>query len=472
MFKPFLFSSLKIIAIASLAACQTIDAPQFVETRIDVLKTHYAQPNMGAVQHLQWQEYFQTPTLQHLIAQALSGGTDMQMAILQVAEAQALYGIQKADTLPSITGSAEGARSRSAQDLRMGLPAISEQISVGLGFQSWELDLWGRIAHLNAASKQQFLASQANQLAVRNSMIAQVANQYLILCELNERIVLAQQSRAAFQESVRIFKRRYEVGSGAKTEYVQAQTLLSQAEHLLQQLQQAQQKQQHLLSVLVGQPVPPIHDVVSVIQWQNQSQHVGMPSDWLLNRPDIVAAEHRLQAAHAQIGAARAAFFPRIALTANVGTASHELNGLFQSGNGVWSVVPNITMPIFNAGRLKANVNLAQIRQEMAVVQYEHTIHQAFREVADALSDDQWLQRQIITQNTAVQAGSERVRLAKLNYEYGMATYLEVLDAERELLNLQQNRVQIQRQLLQAQVALYVAVGGDAALTSLKPSIN
>ena len=188
----------------------------------------------------------------------------------------------------------------------------------------------------------------------------------------------------------------------------------------------------------------------------------------LLNRPEIIAAEHQLQAAHADIQAARAAFFPRIALTANVGTASNEFNQLFSSGNGIWSLVPSISVPIFNAGRLRANVDLAQIRQNAAVVNYEKAIQTSFREVADALSDQHWLQQQLRTQQQGLQAASERVRLARISYDYGVVTYLEVLDAERELLNAQQNWVQSKRQLLQAQTALYFALGGDAYLTSSK----
>ena len=194
----------------------------------------------------------------------------------------------------------------------------------------------------------------------------------------------------------------------------------------------------------------------------------GTPSDLLLNRPEIIAAEHQLQAAHADIQAARAAFFPRIALTANVGTASNEFNQLFSSGNGIWSLVPSISVPIFNAGRLRANVDLAQIRQNAAVVNYEKAIQTSFREVADALSDQHWLQQQLRTQQQGLQAASERVRLARISYDYGVVTYLEVLDAERELLNAQQNWVQSKRQLLQAQTALYFALGGDAYLTSSK----
>ena len=223
-----------------------------------------------------------------------------------------------------------------------------------------------------------------------------------------------------------------------------------------------------MLAVLVGGPVHKLTGRLDTQHFVSQAVLAGTPSDLLLNRPEIIAAEHQLQAAHADIQAARAAFFPRIALTANVGTASNEFNQLFSSGNGIWSLVPSISVPIFNAGRLRANVDLAQIRQNAAVVNYEKAIQTSFREVADALSDQHWLQQQLRTQQQGLQAASERVRLARISYDYGVVTYLEVLDAERELLNAQQNWVQSKRQLLQAQTALYFALGGDAYLTSSK----
>jgi multidrug efflux system outer membrane protein len=227
--------------------------------------------------------------------------------------------------------------------------------------------------------------------------------------------------------------------------------LLSNADTLLQQLQQQRDKHEHMLAVLVGGPVHKLTGRLDTQHFVSQAVLAGTPSDLLLNRPEIIAAEHQLQAAHADIQA-----------------ASNEFNQLFSSGNGIWSLVPSISVPIFNAGRLRANVDLAQIRQNAAVVNYEKAIQTSFREVADALSDQHWLQQQLRTQQQGLQAASERVRLARISYDYGVVTYLEVLDAERELLNAQQNWVQSKRQLLQAQTALYFALGGDAYLTSSK----
>ena len=457
------------VLLLSLMACQSPQKQHAMPQDTEQLVGAYTHAPAAQRQVLQWDTYFQDPALKDLLGQALAANKDLQLASLQILEAQALYGIQRADALPSINAGMDAQRARSAADLRLPTyPAISQQYSASVGLQNWELDLWGRIASLNRAALQRFFASEANALAVRNSIMSQVSNQYLALAELDERIALATQSRVTFQESVRIFKRRFEVGSGAKTEYVQAQTLLSNADTLLQQLQQQRDKHEHMLAILVGGPVHKLTGRLDTQHFVSQAVLAGTPSDLLLNRPEIIAAEHQLQAAHADIQAARAAFFPRIALTANVGTASNEFNQLFSSGNGIWSLVPSISVPIFNAGRLRANVDLAQIRQSVAVVNYEKAIQTSFREVADALSDQHWLQQQLRTQQQGLQAASERVRLARISYDYGVVTYLEVLDAERELLNAQQNWVQSKRQLLQAQTALYFALGGNAYLTSSK----
>ena len=461
---------LAALMLTLVAACQSQYPHNIAPHNTEQLVGAYPQTQSKQLHSLYWDEYFQDEALEALLHRALVSNKDLQLASLQILEAQAAYGIQRSESFPNINAGVDAQRARTANDLNLpGLPAINEQYSASVGLQSWELDLWGRIASMNRAALQRFFASEANAKAVRNSIMNQVANQYLGLAELNERIALAEQSRATFQESVRIFKRRYEVGSGAKTEYVQAQTLLSNADTLLHQLNQQKQNHAHMLSVLVGEPVRVFTGRLDTENFVNHDLLVGTPSDLLLNRPEIVAAEHQLQAAHADIYAARAAFFPRIALTANVGTASNEFNQLFSGGNGIWSVMPSISVPIFNAGRLRANVDLAQIRQNMAVVNYEKAIQSSFREVADALSDQQWLNKQELSQQQALQAASERARLAKISYDYGVVTYLEVLDAERELLNTQQSLVQTKRNVLQAQVALYFALGGDAYL---KPSMN
>ncbi len=452
------------MVVLSLTGCQVLQMP---EASADIqLPAQFSDAGSQPVRVLSWQDYFQDSILQQLLQQSLAHNQDLQLAALRAAEAQAMYGIQRAERYPQIGLGADFSRSRVPVDLSpTGRSYIASQFQVGLGLQSWELDLWGRIRSLKQAALNQFFASQVNQYAVRNSLIAQVAATYFSLSTLDQRIALAQRAVGNYQNSVHIFKRRYEVGAGSKVEYTQAQTLLSNAQSLLAQLQQVRATQQHLLTQLVGQPITlPAPTPLDQIHLAHQRQAIGLPSDLLLNRPDIVAAEYRLQAQHAHIQAARAAFFPRIALSTNIATASTELNGLFHADSQLWSFAPSISIPIFTAGRLKANLNLTEIRQDIAIQDYEKTIQNAFREVRDALQNEYWLSQQLQIQRQGLKAFRERVRLAQLSYDNGAVAYLEVLDAQRSLLNAEQQAVEVQNAVLQSQVALYLALGGDVSL--------
>lgn len=276
-------------------------------------------------------------------------------------------------------------------------------------------------------------------------------------------MAIARETLATRQESFRIFTRREAVGASSRLQLAQVQTLLTQAQALLAQLELARAQQLHALAQLVGAhpgPLPaaaPFDDALVLAELRP-----GLPSELLTARPDIAAAEHQLRAARAQIGAARAAFFPRIALTARWGTASAELDGLFDGGSRAWAFVPTVSLPIFDGGRRRANLELGEIRSDMAVAQYEKAIQTAFREVADGLAARRWLSEQITVQRTAVQAQAERARLAQLRYDNGSAAYLEVLDAQRDLLAARQQLVQARRALLSSQVGLYAALGGGS----------
>lgn len=455
-----------------LAGCQALQMPP--PQPVVQLPGQFSELNSQPVRVLSWSDYIHDPVLQQLLQQTIQHNQDLQMAVLRVAEAQAMYGIQRSELYPQIGLGTDFSRTRLPADLSLiGQPYIANQFQVGVGLQSWELDLWGRIRSLKQAALKQFLALQANQSAVRNSLISQVTSTYISLSALQQRIMLAQHAVANYQNSVRIFKRRYEVGAGSKVEYTQAQTLLSNAQSLLAQLQQARIIQQHVLQQLIGRPtLLPDPTPLDQIELAHQREAVGLPSDLLLNRPDIVAAEYRLQAQHANIYAARAAFFPRIALTANFATASTELDGLFRPDSQLWSFAPSVSLPIFTAGRLKANLDLAEIRQEIAIQDYEKTIQNAFREVRDALQNEYWLTRQLQIQGQGLRAFQERVRLAQLSYDNGAVTYLEVLDAQRSLLNAEQQLVEVQSALLKSQVALYLALGGDAGLASVDQDLR
>lgn len=411
-----------------------------------------------------WRDYFADPQLQALLAQALDNNRDLRTAVLQIEQARAVYGIQRADLLPSMGAQAGVSRSRVPGELSpTGRPLLGSQYQAGLGLASWEIDFWGRVGSLRDAALQSYLATEEARRAVTVGLVAQVANSYLTLHELDERIALARQNIASRAETLRIFSRRVEVGSTSRLNLTQVQTLLAQAQALGAQLEQSRETQLHALSLLVGAPVdlPPAAGRLAE-QPVLRELAAGLPSDLLTQRPDIVAAEYQLKAANASIGAARAAFFPRVALTGSLGTASTELDGLFASGSQAWTFSPSISLPIFSGGRLRNNLALAELRRDAAVAQYEKTVQGAFRDVADALSARRWLAEQLTIAQAALAAQTERARLSQLRYDNGAAAFLEVLDAQRDLLTAEQQLVQIRRSLLSSGVGLYAALGGGA----------
>ena len=411
-----------------------------------------------------WRDYFADPQLQALLAQALENNRDLRTAVLQIEQARAVYGIQRADLLPSMGAQAGVSRSRVPGELSpTGRPLLGSQYQAGLGLASWEIDFWGRVGSLRDAALQSYLATEEARRAVTVGLVAQVANSYLTLRELDERIALARQNIASRAETLRIFSRRVEVGSTSRLNLTQVQTLLAQAQALGAQLEQSRETQLHALSLLVGAPVdlPPAAGRLAE-QPVLRELAAGLPSDLLTQRPDIVAAEYQLKAANASIGAARAAFFPRVALTGSLGTASTELDGLIASGSQAWTFSPSISLPIFSGGRLRNNLALAELRRDAAVAQYEKTVQGAFRDVADALSARRWLAEQLTIAQAALAAQTERARLSQLRYDNGAAAFLEVLDAQRDLLTAEQQLVQIRRSLLSSGVGLYAALGGGA----------
>ena len=457
-----------LAATLALAGCASM-APPYAPPPLPVAAQYPDTDPAGAhAADIAWQAYFADARLQALIAQALASNRDIRIAALRVEEARAAYGIQRAEQFPTIALGASGSRARVPGDLSVtGRPMTSAQYQTGLNVSAWELDFWGRVRSLKDSALQTLLASDEARRAVGEALVAQVANGYLGLRELDERVALARATVDSRAESLRIFTRRFEVGSISKLDLTQVETLLSQALSLSAQLEQARAVQAHALAQLVGGPVDLTPDTrrfddASVLQ----PLHAGLPSALLTQRPDLMAAEHQLRAAQANIGAARAAFFPTISLTAAYGTASAELSGLFDSGSGAWNFAPRLVLPIFDAGRIRANMDLAEVRRDVAVANYEKSVQGAFREVADALSNRRWLALQVDIGKTTLAAQSERARLAKLRYDNGAAPYLEVLDAQRDLLTVEQQLVQTRRALLSSQVSLYAALGGGAPVAA------
>ena len=475
------------LATLGLSACVSME-PAYKQPDLPVPNS-YAQAataQSGAqAAMLAWEDFSADAELNALVRQALANNRDLRAAVLRVEEARAAYGIQRADILPTISTALDASRTRLPADLSGRNKAyINEQYQLGVGLSSWELDLWGRIRSLNEAALQSYLSSDASQRAVRVSLVSQVANSYLGLRELDERLALAQRTTASRADSLRIFRRRVELGATSKFEMTQVEVLWRQAATLVTQLEQSRATQLHALNLLVGStvqwPPAPKQDTKQATKQATKGLahmprfrevQVGLPSDLLLQRPDIVAAEHALRGANANIGAARAAFFPRIALTGAFGTASVDLDNLFQSGSSLWKFAPSISLPIFDGGRRSTSLDLAEVRRDQAVVRYEQAVQSAFRDVSDALSARRWLGEQLAVTRAMRDVQGERARLAKLRYDSGAVRYLDVLDAERDLMNVEQQLVQTQRAQLAAQVTLYAALGGGSLVaTSSAPS--
>ncbi|MDL2336406.1 MAG: efflux transporter outer membrane subunit [Pseudomonadota bacterium] len=421
-----------------------------------------------------WRDYFVEPRLQALVAQALAHNRDLRVALLRVQEARAAYGIQGADRWPTLNAQAGESRSRTPADLNLtGRPLIGSEYQVALGVASWEIDFWGRVRSLQDAALETYLATDEARRAATIALIAQVVNSDLQSRETDERLVLARQTIASRRESLRIFTRRVEVGSTSRLALTQVQTLLSQAEALGTQLEQARAAQRQALTLLVGAPLVETAAAPLLDERHLMAElRPGLPSELLTQRPDVVAAEHRLKATHASIAAARAAFFPRVALTGSLGTASAELDGLFASGSQSWSFMPSISLPLFDGGRLRNNLSLAETRRELAVANYEQTVQGAFRDVNDALSARRWLDEQLTTARAALFTQAERARLSQLRYDQGAAAFLDVLDAQRDLLVAEQALVQTRRALLASRVALYAALGGGSMALAPVPDAS
>lgn len=425
-----------------------------------------ALPELGASARaavLPWRQVITDEATRRRIDLALKNSRDLRLAVLRVSEAQAAYGVRKAEEWPLVAAGAQAARTRVPSALSPTGQALQDNFfRAGMGFSDWELDLWGRVRGLKTAALQEFLASDAARRGITLSLIAQVADASFALQELDERIALARRAEVTRAESLRIFRRRVEEGATSRLELTQVELLWQQARTLVTQLELARANQLHALALLMGDPgTSSITESPGILNMGAIADvPAGLPSDLLTDRPDVMAAEHAIKAANAQVGVARAAYFPRIALTAVGGVASGDLSGLFQESHRGWALAPNITLPLLDAGRRSAAVDVARVREQEAVARYEKTVQNAFREVSDALSARHWLAEQAEAMDAMHAAQAERARLAHLRYDAGSARYLEVLDAERDLLTLEQQQKQVRRALLSARLGLYVALGG------------
>lgn len=460
-FRPLAWASL--LAVLSLAGCSM--TPDYVRPEAPVAAqwptqgTAIATNTHVAADLAAWQDFIADTRLRELVALALQHNRDLHVAVANIEQARAQYQIRSADQLPSINAGVTGNR----QPKTDGSGNISSAYTAGLLLTSWEIDFFGRIASLKDAALAQFLATQEARNAVQTSLVASVASTWLSLQTNNELLALTQHTLATREDSLRLVHLRFERGVTSALDVRQAQSLLASAKATLAQQQRLRALDINALTQLVGH-TPPEALLESGAGTLGapvlREVPVGLPSDLLIHRADIRAAEQQLLAANANIGAARAAFFPRIALTASAGTASGALSGLFESGSWGWTLAPQALLPIFDSGRNQANLEAAQAGRNLALAQYEKAIQTAFREVADALAGFATLGPQLQAQQEQAQAETERFRLADLRYRNGVANYLEVLDAQRTLFASQQALAQTQLAQRQNQIALYKAIGG------------
>ena len=454
-----------VAAAALLAGCSFIPAYErpaapipsaYATTPADTAGT----PGAASVAH--WQDYFADPQLRQLIEAALAHTRDLRVAVLNLEQARATFQVRRSDLYPTVGLGANASRGPSAAN-----GDLTNSFSVGLALSAWELDFFGRIASLKEQALAQYLATEEGRNAAQVSLVAAVANGWLTLLADEELLELSRQTLASREESVRLTKMRLDAGVASALDFRQAQSQTLAAQATLAQQKRQRALDENALALLLGQSLPDdVRASLAGSQLANAPAMAplpaGLPSELLTRRPDIRQAEQQLIAANANIGAARAAFFPRISLTAQAGTASNELSGLFKSGSWGFTIAPSLLLPIFDAGRNQANLESAQARRSIAIAQYEKAIQTAFREVSDALAGQATLQEQSQAQQQQAEAEGARLQLADLRYRNGVSSYLDLLDAQRSLFATQQGVVQVRLAQLQNQVALYKALGGGA----------
>ncbi|MBH0067025.1 MULTISPECIES: efflux transporter outer membrane subunit [Pseudoalteromonas] len=453
--------SLSAIALLVLSGCQL--APEQKDLALPVSDAYASDTGQSAAQQLNWQQFFNDEKLQTLISQSLEHNKDMQIAVLNVQRVRGLYQIEDSALYPSLDLNASGTRQRLPADLSgTGDAAISSQYSATVGITSYELDIWGKVRNQSAQALQNLYSTELSQYSTQVSLISELANAWLNYATDLQLLELAKETLTSQQESLSLTQKSFDLGATSSITLEQLKSTVATAKVDIATYKRLLKRDKSALDLLVGKSVSadllPNKDLTNLISMPEVP--VGLPSDLLSQRPDIKAAEHLMLAANANIGIARAAFYPSISLTANAGSASSDLSGLFDSGSGTWSFVPTISLPIFNMGRNQANLDVAKADQEIAVATYQQKIQNAFREVADALADREGYQEQLSALDMLISSRQITFDLSKMRYEKGADSYLQVLDAQRTWYGAQQQLIAGQQAYLASQINLYKALGG------------
>ena len=445
-----------LLAVVLLTACGSL-APDYKRPAAPVPADYGAKADAAGAPlaaDLAWQSFFTDARLRGLIDTALQNNRDLRVAVLNIEQARAQFEVRRADRLPTVNGVVSASRQSEAASL----------YTAGFAVTAFELDLFGRVKNLSDAALAQSVGAEEARKATHIALVAAVANTYLALLADDELLDLTQQTLATRGESLRLTKLKFDNGAASELDYRLAESLAEAGRATQAQLQRQRKLDENALALLLGQGLP-----AELLQRQAGAfaatalapeLAAGVPSDVLVRRPDIRQAEQQLIAASANIGAARAAFFPRISLTGSVGSASKELSGLLGAGSFGWTFAPQLLMPLFDAGRNQANLAVSRVSRDIAVAQYEKAIQVAFREVADALAGRATLVEQARAQQAQASAEAVRYKLADLRFRNGAASSLDVLDAQRSVFAAQQAAIQTRLALLQNQVTLYKVLGG------------
>ena len=458
------FTALALAAACALSACSL--APTYKRPDAELAPTWNTQKEAQSTTQLQdipWESLYSDEQLRVLIRTALERNHDMRIAIGRVQEARGLWDVQGADRVPSATASVGRTASLTPAGV-INNPTATRigRYDANVNLVSFELDFWGRVADLTQAAKSNYQATAEDERTVRLSLISDVANGYYLVKDLELRSQWGAQNTLGRQQTYDLTVRKQTLGAASDVDVAAAQAALSAAQTDQFTTDRALQQARNALLLVVGGRLPDNMPASALLDAQNLSLSwsADLPSDVLLRRPDVRAAEQRLIAANANIGAARAAFLPRLQLTGSTGSASTRLNGLFDAGSRSWSFVPTLQMPLFDWGRTSGNLDVAHARKVQAVATYEKTLQQAFREVADLLVARDTLQQQLASQNNWVHGQQQRLRVMELRYAQGSANQFDLVDAQRDWFAAQQSRTQVLRQLLGTTAQLYKALGG------------
>jgi len=461
---------LKYIALttlaASLVACGSL-APDYqrpaapVPAQFPLVADAVAAKTAAA--DLPWQTFFADARLQQLIRIALDNNRDLRVALLNVEQAKTQVDSHNADRWPTVYAGAGVTRGVASDG------SVGNSFNAGLSVPAtlaYEVDLFGRLHSLSDAAFAQYLASSQAGRAAQISLVGAVASSYFALQSDSALLDLAQQTVATREDSLKLIQLRFDQGASSQLDLSQAQSLLQSARVSMSQSMRQRMLDVNALNLLLGQAAPVALTAAGTqTPVQMASLPVSLSSEVLLSRPDVLQAEQQLLAAHANIGAARAAFFPKIFLSTSVGSVSNQLEGLFKDGSFAWSLAPQLLLPIFDAGRNEANLAAAKVGRDVAVAQYEKAIQSAFREVADALAGRATLGEQQTAQQAQTRAQRETARLTELRFKNGASSYLEVLDAQRSLFASQQAELQLDAQVQQNLATLYRVLGGGWTAT-------